>query len=178
MEKKKLLLHCCCGPCSTAVVEKIIDTYDITLFYYNPNIMPKNEYFKRFNELKKFNDLSSNRLNLIETNYNNLEFLSKIDDNLKNLPEGDRRCEICFDIRLAQTAKFAKENGFDLFGTTLTVSPYKNAEIINFTGKKLEKTYNISFLSADFKKEGGYQRSVELSKQFELYRQKYCGCRF
>lgn len=174
--KKKLLLHCCCGPCSTAVIERLQENFDITIYFYNPNIYPKEEFLKRlFNQQKVsefFNDIQ-----VICPDYIEREFL----DNIKGLEgqkEGGLRCDKCFEIRLNQTAQYAKQNGYDFFGTTLTVSSHKNEQHINQIGKKIEEQQGIKFLFSDFKKHEGYKRSIILSKQIDLYRQNYCGCRF
>ena len=173
--KKKLILQCCCGPCSTAVIERLSQFFDITLLYYNPNIYPQEEYNKRYNNL----EVVSNHFNykVIKANYNEDEYLSYIKG--KELEqEGGSRCDLCFELRLKYTAQFAKQNGFDFFGTTLTVSSHKNAEHINKIGEKIEQEVGIKFLYSDFKKHDGYKRSIELSKQLNLYRQNYCGCKF
>ena len=171
---KKLLLHCCCGPCSTAVIEKLISDYEITLFYYNPNIEPIEELNKRGEELIKV----AKHFNLPVIIDNSTINFSSLAKGLENLKEGGKRCDLCFDLRLSKTAEFAKDNQFDLFTTTLTVSPHKNAKQINLIGDAISKKYNIEFMQADFKKENGYLRSIQISKELGLYRQNYCGCIF
>lgn len=182
MSKKTILLHSCCGPCSTAVIEQLIGEYDITILYYNPNIFPEEEYSKRKSEqlkfLKKFNDSHQNeQVKFIDHDYDSKSFYEKT-KGLENEREGGARCAVCFRLRLFETAKLAKANDFEFFGTTLTVSPHKNAEIINNIGLSLEKDMNVKFLVSNFKKNNGYKRSVELAKEYELYRQNYCGCEF
>lgn len=173
----KLLLHSCCAPCSTRCIEYLSDYFDITILYYNPNISPEKEYNKRKEEqirfLKEFK--SKNKLNLLDVEYNYNDFLSKI-KGLEKEPEGGIRCEKCYFLRLEKTAYLAKENNFDFFGTTLTVSPYKNSKKLNLIGELLEQKYNIKYLYSDFKKKEGYKRSIELAKKYNLYRQDYCGC--
>lgn len=178
--KQKILLHSCCAPCSTAVIERLYDGFDITILYYNPNIYPEEEYIKRKNEeikyLKHLNE-KGYKISMLDCDYESEKFYEKT-KGYENEREGGARCAICFRLRLEKTAKLAKENGFDLFGTTLTVSPHKNAELINSIGLALEKETGVKFLVSNFKKQNGYKRSVELSKENNLYRQNYCGCEF
>lgn len=171
--KKTILLHSCCGPCSSAVLERLNNYFDITVLYYNPNIEPQEEYLKR----KQVQIDLLNKLNIkyMEIDYLNEEYHNKV-IGYENEPENGKRCHICYKIRLEKTAYLAKQNNYDYFGTTLTVSPYKNSQIINQLGKELENKYNIKYLLSDFKKEEGYKRSIELSKEYNLYRQNYCGC--
>jgi len=175
--KKRLLLHSCCGPCSTYVISFLSDYFDITVIYYNPNIEPESEYLKRKDEQIKFikNYKSKNNLDLLDIEYENDKFKNII-KGLESKLEGGSRCSKCFKLRLEKTASIASLNNYDYFGTTLTVSPHKNANIINEIGKSLEKEYNIKWLIADFKKNEGYKKSIILSKQYDLYRQDYCGC--
>ncbi len=171
--KKKLLLHSCCGPCSTSVIERLKDYFDITVLYYNPNIEPKEEYLHRKSEqLRVLKELN---IKSMDIDYLNEEYHAKI-TGYESEPENGLRCPICYELRMAKTAKLAKENNFDYFCTTLTVSPHKPSKIINEIGLKLEKEYQIKYLLSDFKKEDGYKRSIELSKEYDLYRQDYCGC--
>ena len=171
--KKKLLMHSCCGPCSSACIERLKDYFDITIIYYNPNIEPEEEYIKRKKEqirlLKEWN------IDFLECDYDNQEFRLKTEC-LANELEGGKRCSVCFGIRLKYTALKAKKLGYDYFTTTLTVSPHKNSSLINRIGEAIGKTLGIKFLYADFKKREGYKRSIELAKQYDLYRQDYCGC--
>lgn len=172
-DHNKLLLHSCCGPCSSSVIERLRDYFDITVIYYNPNIEPKEEYEKRKSEqLRLLNELG---IKFMDIDYLNNEYHKKI-KGYENEPENGLRCPLCFELRLDKTASKAKENNFDYFGTTLTVSPHKNGKIINEIGLKLEERYGVKFLLSDFKKEDGYKRSIELSKKYDLYRQDYCGC--
>ncbi len=172
-DHNKLLLHSCCGPCSSSVIERLRDYFDITVIYYNPNIEPKEEYEKRKSEqLRLLNELG---IKFMDIDYLNNEYHKKI-KGYENEPENGLRCPLCFELRLDKTARKAKENNFDFFGTTLTVSPHKNSKIINEIGLKLEEKYGVKFLLSDFKKEDGYKRSIELSKKYDLYRQDYCGC--
>lgn len=180
--KKKILLHSCCAPCSTAVIERLNNDYEITILYYNPNIYPEAEYLKRKNEELKyieiFNQKNANsKIKFLDYDYESEIFYAKT-KGFENEREGGARCAICFKLRLEKTANLAKNNGFDIFGTTLTVSPHKNAELINAIGKALEKKYEIEYLESNFKKQDGYKRSIELSKENNLYRQNYCGCEF
>ena len=171
----KLLLHSCCGPCSTAVVERLKDHFDITVLYYNPNIEPIDEYLKRKEEQLKV--LKEYNIKFKDIDYLNEEYRKKVIGYEKE-PENGSRCHICYELRLEKTAILAKENNFDYFATTLTVSPYKNARVINEIGLKLQDKYGVKYLLSDFKKEDGYKKSIELSKKYNLYRQDYCGCLF
>lgn len=178
--KQKILLHSCCAPCSTAVIERLYDDYDITILYYNPNIYPEEEYVKRKNEeIKYLKHLNENgyKISMLDCDYESEKFYEKT-KGYENEREGGARCAICFRLRLEKTAELAEEHGFDLFGTTLTVSPHKNAELINSIGLDLEKETGVKFLVSNFKKQNGYKRSVELSKENNIYRQNYCGCEF
>ena len=172
-----LLLHTCCAPCSSAVIEYLTNYFNITVFYYNPNISPLEEYEKRKKEQIKFiNEFKSkNKLNIIDCDYDE-EAFKCIAKGLENEPEGGKRCHKCYNLRLEKTALKAKELGYDYFGTTLTVSPYKNSQVLNEIGRILEEKHNIKYLYSDFKKKEGYKRSIELSKKYNLYRQNYCGC--
>ena len=178
-ERPSLLLQSCCGPCSSYVLEYLTRYFDITVLYYNPNIYPPEEYEKRLSVQKRLiSELPrENDIRIMECDYEP-ELFSDAVKGLENEPEGGRRCEVCFRLRLEKTAELAKENGFDFFGTTLTVSPHKNAQLINVIGLELGEKYGIRFLASDFKKKNGYKRSVELSEKYGLYRQNYCGCRF
>ena len=178
-----ILLHSCCGPCSTAVVERLSGRFDITIFFYNPNITDRDEYVKRRTAQLEFIEKYNNRVNsrdritYLEGPYEPKLFYAAV-KGLEREPEGGRRCTPCFQLRLEKTAETASMSGFDTFGTTLSVSPYKNFELIYRLGMQLGMRYGLTFLGEDFKKQGGYQRSVELSKEYRLYRQHYCGCSF
>ncbi len=173
----KLLLHTCCAPCSSYCIEYLSNYFDITVLYYNPNISPQEEYEKRKQEQIRFlkEYPSKNKLDIMDIDYNYNEFLS-IAKGLEQEKEGGRRCHKCYLLRLEKTAQIAKKHHFDYFGTTLTVSPYKNSKVLNEIGKVLQEKYNVAYLFSDFKKKEGYKRSIELSKQYHLYRQDYCGC--
>lgn len=181
MERERLLLHSCCAPCSTAVIEKLSNDFDITIFYYNPNIYPEAEYEKRKSEQKRYieiyNEKNSNKIKFLDCDYDSEKFY-EVAKGLEGEPEGGARCAKCFWLRLNETARAAKKNGYDIFGTTLTVSPHKNAELINRIGNEISKQWGIKFLEANFKKGDGYKRSIEISKENNLYRQNYCGCKF
>ena len=177
-KKPRLLLHSCCAPCSTVCLERLVEYFNVTIFYYNPNITSEEEFSKRLLEQKRFVlETYANLVNVIETSYNANEFYTAI-KGFENLPERSKRCYLCYKLRLDKTANYALNNGYDYFATTLTVSPHKNADWLNEFGFELEKSYGIKYLPTDFKKEGGYLRSIELSKQYDLYRQNYCGCVF
>lgn len=177
--RKSLLLHACCAPCSSYVLEYLTEFFDISLLYYNPNIFPEAEYLKRVREVKRLISempLKSS-VKLIEGRYEPNEFFSA-SKGLETTPEGGERCFKCYRLRLEEAAKEAKNGGFDFFTTTLSISPHKNADKINEIGEELEKQYGVRYLYADFKKRNGYKRSIELSKIYGLYRQDYCGCGF
>lgn len=177
--RKKLLLHACCAPCATYVVEYLSKYFDITLFFSNPNITDKNEYTKRLGELYRFVDIAPfcNGISVVEDKISATEFFQAV-KGFENEQEGGERCSICFRLRISRTAEYAAKNGFDLFATTLTVSPHKNAQLINEIGYEYEESTGIRYLPSDFKKRGGYQRSIVLSREFNIYRQQYCGCGF
>jgi len=174
-----ILLHSCCGPCSTEVIARLTKYFDITILYYNPNIEPKAEYEKRKQEQIRFiNEFKPiNKLEYMDCDYDNDAFL-KMAQGLETEPEGGTRCHRCYELRLMKTAQLGKENNFDYFGTTLTVSPYKNSEVINQLGENIANKLGIKYLYSDFKKEDGYKKSIEYSKQYKLYRQNFCGCHF
>lgn len=181
--KPGLLLHSCCGPCSTAVIERLIEEYEVTVFFYNPNVTDFEEYSRRksaqlqFLKNYKHNAHDFDSVNFIEGSYDKETFYKSI-EGLELEDEGGKRCIECFKIRLAETSKKALELGMEFFGTTLSVSPRKKYEQIQQIGKNLEGETGLKFLDMDFKKKAGFQRSVEMSKQYELYRQNYCGCEF
>ena len=175
--KPKLLIHSCCAPCSSYVLEYLNVYFDITILYYNPNIYPETEFYKRVAEQEKLVNAMGLSSEIINIGYNSNEFYSAV-KGLEKEPEGGRRCEKCFYLRLDKTAQIVKERGFDYFTTTLSVSPLKNEQILNQIGKQLSEKYDIPYLYSDFKKKNGYKRTIELSKKYELYRQNYCGCIF
>lgn len=172
-----LLLHACCAPCSSAVLERLSSYFKITIFYYNPNITEEVEYKKRVVELEKLiSKLNTvNSISFLEGDYQPKVFFDTV-RGFEHLGEGSERCFRCYRLRLEETAKKASELGFDYFTTTLSISPYKNSKVLNEIGYELENKYNISYLCADFKKKNGYKRSIELSDIYGLYRQDYCGC--
>ena len=174
---KTLLLHSCCAPCSSYVLEYLSDYFEITVLYYNPNIYPLEEYNKRKNEQIRFiNEFKSkNKISFLDCDYDN-DIYDKLVKGLENEPERGIRCHKCYRLRMEKTCILAKQNNFDFFGTTLTVSPYKNSSVLNEIGKSLQEEYNIKYLFSDFKKKEGYKRSIELSRIYNLYRQNYCGC--
>ena len=174
-KKPRILLHTCCAPCSTVCLEILSKYAFVTVIYYNPNIEPYEEYLKRKKEQIRL--LSELNIKHMDIDYLNEEYRNKVVGYEKE-PENGARCHICYRLRLEKTAKLAKENNFDYFATTLTVSPYKNDKVINEIGLNLQNKYNIKYLLSDFKKEDGYKRSIELSKKYNLYRQDYCGCLF
>lgn len=171
--KPKLLLHSCCAPCSSAVIERLIPYFDITIIYYNPNIEPYEEYLVRKNE--QINFIKDKSISFMDSDYDN-DVFKDISKGLEKEEEGGRRCSKCYYLRLEYTALKAKESNFDYFGTTLSVSPYKNSQKLNKIGEELEILYGVKYLYSDFKKKDGYKRSIELSKEYNLYRQNYCGC--
>lgn len=174
-----LLLHACCAPCSSYVLEYLSDYFKITVFYYNPNISPESEYKYRLEEEKRLISQLNTKypVSIIDSEYNPNTFFSVV-KGLEKEVEGGERCKVCFKLRLEETAKLCKEQGFDYFATTLTISPLKNANNINAIGSDLAQKYQVNYLPSDFKKKNGYKRSTELSKQFNLYRQNFCGCVF
>lgn len=175
-KRPKLLLHSCCGPCSTTVLSFLKDYFDITVLYYNPNIEPLAEYEKRKSEQIRFiNELNDPYVKFRDCDYDNVSFKNAT-VGLEKEKEGGARCSVCFKLRLEKTAQLAKDENFDYFGTTLTVSPYKNSRIINEIGAFLEQAYGVQYLYSDFKKNDGYKKSIELSHKYNLYRQNYCGC--
>lgn len=175
----KLLLHSCCAPCSSYTLEYLSKYFEITVFYYNPNIYPEEEYRKRVAELERFISEfpAEHPIRLIEGNYDPDEFFNAV-KGLEHIPEGGERCFACYRLRLEKTAALAAELGADYFTTTLSISPYKNAEKLGEISEELADIYKVTALPTDLKKKGGYKRSIELSKEYGLYRQDYCGCVF
>ena len=177
-DKKSLLLHACCAPCSSAVLERVTPYFNVTLFFYNPNITDETEYCKRLVELKKFVAKAYNGgIPIIDGGFEPQEFFKAV-KGLEGAREGGERCSVCYAQRLSRTAALAKEKRFDHFCTTLSVSPYKDADKLNVIGGALAKKFGVEYLYSDFKKRQGYVRSIELSKEYGLYRQNYCGCVF
>lgn len=176
--KKKLFLHSCCGPCSTSVIERLKDEYDLTIFYYNPNIFPQEEYLHRLHEQQRYVKEAGLDILVIDGTYEDNGKFYEHFKGLENEIEGGKRCFVCFADRMTETAKEAKKRGFDIFATTLSVSPHKNASLINSLGQELSKLFDTPYLVADFKKKEGYLNSIRFSKEYNLYRQDYCGCKF
>ena len=172
-----LLLHACCAPCSSAVLERLGDIFEITIFYYNPNITDQKEYQKRLDEIHMFISKfkTKNKIKILDGRYDPNEYFNMA-KGLENEPERGKRGYKCYELRLDETAKVAKELDFDYFTTTLSLSPHKNSNWINEIGENLDKKYNTKYLYSDFKKKNGYKRSIELSNIYDLYRQNYCGC--
>ena len=192
--KPRLLLHSCCAPCSSYVMEYLREHFRITIFYYNPNITSNEEYSYRLSEEKRligeynrqvethdFEGMNSTeaaeKIDILECPYDPENYLEAV-KGYEECPEGGDRCGICFEMRLRKTAQAAREGGFDCFTTTLTISPLKNAARLNEIGERVGAEYGVNFLPSDFKKKNGYKRSIELSRQFSLYRQNFCGCAF
>ena len=190
----RLLLHACCAPCSSYCLEYLRQFFDITVFFYNPNIMNEPEYRKRVEEEKRLineynrqvdtgdfegmnSDKGARRIEIIEGDYIVKDYLDAV-KGLESCPEGGDRCTKCFKLRLEESAKIAKEKGFEFFTTTLTISPLKDADRLNRIGQEMGEKYGVEFLPSDFKKKEGYKRSIELSHKFDLYRQDFCGCEF
>lgn len=175
--KPKLLLHACCGICSSSVLERLNDYFDITVLYYNPNIYPNEEYQKRLKTQKEIMGKINKNIKLLEIGYLSEEF-DEIAKGLEKEKEGGKRCPKCYYLRLEKTASIAKQQGFDYFCTTLSVSPHKDSQKLNKIGKILEEKYQVKYLYSDFKKKDGFKRSNELAKKYNLYRQDYCGCKY
>lgn len=181
-ETPRLFLHSCCAPCSSYCLEYLCQYFAITVFYYNPNISQESEYRKRVEEQKRLiasynEEQKGHPIRVIEGDYEPARFFDMA-KGYEDCPEGGERCFRCFDLRLRETAIRAKEGRYDYFGTTLTISPLKNADKLNEIGQALATEYDVPWLPSDFKKRGGYQRSVQLSAEYDLYRQDYCGCAF
>ena len=175
----RLLLHSCCAPCSSYVMEYLSNYFEITVFYYNPNIYPESEYTKRILEQQTLigEMKTQHPISFIAGNYDKDRFY-EMAEGLEQLKEGGERCFRCYELRLRESARLAREVGFDYFATTLSISPLKNAAKLNEIGMRLAKEYGVDYLPSDFKKKNGYKRSIELSKKYGLYRQDYCGCEF
>lgn len=185
-KKPTLLLHACCGPCSSYVIEYLSSYFDITIFYYNPNIYPKKEYERRLNELEdfipRFEPAVKNKVKIVVSTYEPKDFfeatnvLNEVE--LQQEAEKGIRCRRCYEFRMKKAYAYAAENKFDWFCTTLSISPFKDSVMINEIGTELEEENSVRFLTSDFKKKGGFLRSLELSREYGLYRQDYCGCRY
>ncbi|MBO4395029.1 MAG: epoxyqueuosine reductase QueH [Eubacterium sp.] len=178
-ERSRLLLHCCCAPCSSYVTEYLHKYFDITVFFYNPNITGEKEYIKRKEELKRYLREApyGNGIVFLDGDYEPERF-ADISRGLENEPERGRRCTECYRLRLEKTARVARDGGYDYFCTTLSISPHKDAERLMRIGEELAGICGVRYLPSDFKKRNGYKRSIELSKEYGLYRQDYCGCEF
>ncbi len=177
-EKPSLLLHSCCAPCSSYCLERVTPFFSVTVFFCNPNITGEEEYLKRLSEQKKFVfEVYGDAVKVAEGKYDPENFLNLVKGR-ENDKERGERCTLCYNLRLEETAKKALEENFEYFATTLTLSPYKDAERLNKIGENLQEKYGVNYLFSDFKKHGGYSRSIELSKIYGLYRQNYCGCVF
>ena len=176
-ERPRLLLQSCCGPCSSYVLEALTPYFRVTVLYYNPNIQPRAEYDLRLENQRKIIAAlpTPSAVDILECDYDGEKYNAAV-KGLEAEPEGGARCTVCFRLRLEETAKRASELGYDWFCTTLTVSPHKDAERLNQIGRTLGERYGVPFLPSDFKKREGYKRSIQLSKEYELYRQDYCGC--
>jgi predicted adenine nucleotide alpha hydrolase (AANH) superfamily ATPase len=190
----KLLLHACCAPCSSYCLEYLRQYFDVTVFFYNPNITSNAEYHKRVEEEKRLiaeynrqvdensfdkmnSDERARKIDIIEGEYDPKDFYDAV-KGYEDCKEGGERCRKCFELRLAESAKIAREKGFEYFTTTLTISPLKNADVLNKVGEAAAQKEGVTFLPSDFKKKNGYKRSIELSAMFDLYRQDFCGCSF
>lgn len=176
-KRPRLLLHSCCAPCSTAVLTRLCEGFDITVFYYNPNIDTRDEHDLRAKELETFVNDSGLALDTVIIPWEPKLFYERV-RGLEGEKEGGKRCEVCFGLRLDRTARYAAEHGYDLFTTTLTISPMKSAPLLNRIGEEAAKRAGAVFLNSDFKKRGGYLLSTQLSREYGIYRQDYCGCVF
>ena len=175
--KPKMLLHCCCAPCSSATLERVQEQYDPDIYYYNPNIEPEAEFQKRAGEEERFvrEFRPDGGVRVIVAEYEH-EAFEEIARGRENLPERSERCYLCYEMRMRKTAEYAKAHGYDCFTTALSISPYKVARWINEIGERLAAEYGIAFVHSDFKKQNGYARSIQLSREYGLYRQDWCGC--
>lgn len=176
--RPRLLLHACCAPCSSAVLEQLTKHFEITILYYNPNIWPPQEYRRRADELHRF--LAAAKplgVTLVEDVYDPQEFYTAV-KGLEDAPEKGARCAVCYRLRMERAARYAREHGYEWFATTLSISPKKDAALVNAIGRALEAQYGVKHLPNDFKKRNGYRRSLALSEEYGLYRQDYCGCEF
>ena len=178
-QRPRLLLHSCCAPCSSYVLECLNGSFQMTVYYYNPNIQPRDEFDRRVAELRRLLETLPHEgdIEVVEGSYDAAAFM-ELCRGLEDVPEGGARCERCFRMRLEAAAKLAAERGEDYFTTSLTISPLKNAQLLNTIGQEMGEKYGVAWLPSDFKKKNGYKRSCELSEQYGLYRQDYCGCVF
>ena len=175
-KNKKILLHACCATCSGHVLHILKeDGWNVTVFFYNPNIHPQEEYKVRMNELKEY--CIKNKVSFIEAGYDTKRWF-ELTKGMESESEGGARCEVCYRMRLEKTAREAKENGFNAFASTLTISPHKKADVVNRLGKELAREYQIDFLEADWKKQNGFKCACEIAKKEDFYRQNYCGCSY
>lgn len=175
--RPKLLLHACCAPCSSATLERLSAHFNLTILYYNPNIYPPEEYHRREAELERFVEQAGYHYPVVELPYDPQEFYTAV-QGLEQEPERGSRCTVCYRLRMRRAAQYAAEHGFDWFTTTLSISPHKDARRINEIGQQLEEEFGVKHLPSDFKKHNGYLRSLQLSEEYGLYRQDYCGCEF
>lgn len=175
----RLLLHSCCGPCSTFCIKTLSEFFSVTVYYYNPNIYPPEEYHLRAKEQKRFIEQfpTKHPVSFVEGNFDPQEFYDYV-KGYEDCHEGEERCYKCYTLRLEDTARYASNEQFDYFTTTLSISPYKNADWLNEIGAMLGEKYNVKYLYSDFKKKEGYKQSTEISKEYNMYRQDYCGCVF
>lgn len=175
----RLLLHSCCGPCSTYCIQTLAEHFRVTVFYYNPNIYPSEEYHMRAGEQERFIERFPTKypVQFVEGAYDTERFYDTV-RGLEHVPEGGERCFRCYELRLREAAEYAREHDFDFFTTTLSISPLKNADKLNEIGAKLEQEYGVRYLYSDFKKKNGYKQSTEISRAYDMYRQYYCGCVF
>ena len=176
-ERPRLLLHCCCAPCSSATLERLLSLFRVDIYFYNPNIEPYEEFVRRADEQSRFVSLfcPAEEVAVIRAPYDH-EAFEEIARGRENLPERGERCRDCYRLRMSRCARYAREHGYDCFTTSLSISPYKSSRWINEIGQQLEEEMGIPFVYSDFKKKNGYRRSIELSREYDLYRQDYCGC--
>lgn len=173
--KPKLLLHACCATCSVFLAEELAKHYQVTIFFDNSNIYSELEYRRRLDEVKEY--FQEEGFDFVVADYNHRDWLAKV-SGLEKEQERGKRCLVCYDIRLKNTARFAKENGFDFFASTLAISPHKDAKAINKIGAEIAEEFELEFLAGDWKKNEGFKKAMELSRQCDFYRQHYCGCEF
>lgn len=175
----KLMLHSCCAPCSCYVIEYLANFFEITVYFYNPNIYPKAEYEKRKDAQMQYNSMAKTKypIVMIEGDYDTRKFYKAVKGH-EHDKEGEERCQICYHLRMEETARLGEEMGFDYFTSCLSISPHKDSQVINEIGARLEQTYDIKYLYSDFKKKNGFKRSIEICNACKLYRQNYCGCEF